>query len=151
MPKVRRTRTVLDKELVNIRKATETTAGHLQRASGDLATRLVALEKMVEKGLTSDELWDRLEAIERELEDLRITSEAELAKLRTSSERELMALMATSRRVARIVLSGTRPMRATKKPAAMKAKKEAKARAPRKKRPGMKATKPKPKPRAKKA
>ena len=108
-------RKVVEKELVNLRRATEKASAHLRKASGDLTSRLVALERMVERGLTSDDLWSRLEAIGRELETLRAASETELSKLRQSSEREFKALLGTSGRVARIMLSGPGPARGRKK------------------------------------
>jgi hypothetical protein len=108
-------RKIVEKEMADLRKATDKASSHLQKASGDLAERLVALERMVERGLTSDELWGRLEAIGRELEALRLASEKELAKLRQASEREFKALLGASSRVARIMLSGPSPARGRKK------------------------------------
>lgn len=96
----------VETELANLRKATDKASAHLQEASRDLAGRLDAMEKMIEKGLTSDDLWDRLEAVGGELESLRLASEKELARLRESSEREFRALFGASSRIARILLSG---------------------------------------------
>ena len=97
----RQGRQVVEKELVNLRKATDKAAAHVQKASGDLTERLIGLERMVEQGLTSDDLWSRLEAISQELETLRATSESEFMKLRQSAEREFMALLGTSSRIAK--------------------------------------------------
>ena len=122
MAKAPAARQKVEKELVHLRKATDKASSHLKKASGDLAGRMAAVERMVEKGLTSDDLWDRLDAIGGELETLRVASEKELARLRESSEREFRALFGTSSRIARILLSGPKPApKPKRKPAKAKA------------------------------
>jgi hypothetical protein len=81
---------------------------------------MTALERMVERGLTSEELWSKLEGVSQELEILRRTSEIELAKLRRSSAREFSALLGASGRIARIMLSGRGRRRAPKTGTALK-------------------------------
>jgi len=110
----------MEGELASLRRATEKASTHLQRASRDVGGRMTALERMVERGLTSEELWSRLEGVAQELEILRRTSEIELAKLRRSSEREFSALLSVSGRIARIMLSGRGRRRAPRTGAALK-------------------------------
>lgn len=136
MAKAPGTRKNVEKELANLRKATDKASGHVLKASADLADRLSAMEKMVEKGLTSDDLWSRLEAVGSELETLRLASEKELARMREASEREFRALFEASSRIARIMLSGPKPAAKPKRKAAKakakpRAKPAAKPRAPR--------------------
>ena len=80
MAKASQVRAALEKELGNLRKASERLEARLKSAADDVTTGALALEKVLEKKIAPN-VSAGLKAIEKELAAFKKAGEKELAKL----------------------------------------------------------------------
>jgi len=91
MDNAKEIRVALEKEFARLRKASVSAEARLKSVSNDFATRVLAIEKVVEKEFAPN-VSARLRAIEKGLVAYKKASEKELTRLKKSYDRELTKL-----------------------------------------------------------
>ncbi len=116
----------LEKEFARLRKASESAEARLKSVSDDFATRIRAIEKVVEKEFAPNVLA-RLRTIEKGLAAYKKASEKELTRLKKSYDRELTKLRKAKGGALTKISKSSNAEPATKKPASAKARRTTQA------------------------
>ncbi len=109
----------LEKEFARLRKASVSAEARLKSVSNDFATRIRAIEKVVEKEFAPN-VSARLRAIEKGLVAYKKASEKELTRLKKSYDKEFSKLRKAKGEAATKILKPSKAEPATKKPASAK-------------------------------